>query len=102
MLKRKQTVNYVSSDGGEISENIMEVRNMGTGKFMQTAANRDYAKSWQAPGSFPWILQQPKDPIKGRPYSVRENYIRCVKGEKPYWMPTIVNTYSSDYEGERK
>ena len=60
---------------------------MSVGKFMQTAANRDYSKSWQAPGSFPWIAQQPKEPITGRAHSVRENYIRCVKGEQPYWMP---------------
>lgn len=56
-------------------------------KFMQTAANRDYSKHWQAEGSFPWIFQQPKPPIEERPISVRENYIRCVKGEEPYWMP---------------
>lgn len=56
-------------------------------RFMQTAANRDYSKHWQAEGSFPWIFQQPKPPIGERPISVRENYIRCVKGEKPYWMP---------------
>ena len=56
-------------------------------KFMQTAANRDYSKHWQAEGSFPWIFQQPKPPIEKRPISVRENYIRCVTGEEPYWMP---------------
>ena len=60
---------------------------MSTGRFMKQAAERDYSKSWQAPGTFPWMFQQPKEPITGRPYSVRENYIRCVKGEKPYWMP---------------
>lgn len=60
---------------------------MSVGRFMQTAANRDYSKSWQAEGSFPWLAQQPKEPILGRPISVRENYIRCVKGEQPYWMP---------------
>ena len=63
---------------------------MSIGKFMQTAANRDYAKEWQAPGSFPWIFQRPKAPITGRSYSVRENYIRCVKGEQPYWMPAYM------------
>ena len=63
---------------------------MSVGKFMQTAANRDYSKEWQAPGSFPWIFQRPKEPITGRPYSVRDNYIRCVKGEKPYWMPAYM------------
>lgn len=25
--------------------------------------------------------------LEKRPISVRENYIRCVKGEEPYWMP---------------
>ena len=60
---------------------------MAVGKFMQQAAQRDYSKEWQAPGSFPWIAQRPKTPITGRPISVRENYIRCVKGEEPYWMP---------------
>ena len=60
---------------------------MQVGKFMQTAANRDYSKEWQSEGSFPWIFQRSKPPIEGRPYSIRENYIRCVKGEKPYWMP---------------
>lgn len=38
---------------------------MVCGKFMQTAANRDYSKEWQAPGSFPWIFQRPKEPITG-------------------------------------
>ncbi|MDO4622775.1 MAG: uroporphyrinogen decarboxylase family protein [Eubacteriales bacterium] len=61
-----------------------------TGRFMQVAANRDYSKSWQKPGTFPWMLQQPKPPITGRPYSIKENYIRCVKGEKPFWMPAYM------------
>lgn len=61
---------------------------MNVGKFMKTAAERDYSKEWQSPGSFPWIFQRPKPPITGeRPISVRDNYIRCVKGEQPYWMP---------------
>lgn len=60
---------------------------MAVGKFMQVAANRDYSKEWQSVGSFPWVFQRPKPPIEKRPISVRENYIRCVKGEKPYWMP---------------
>ncbi len=60
---------------------------MSVGKFMERAATRDYSKSWQQPGSFPWICQQPKEPITGRQHSVRENYIRCVKGEQPWWMP---------------
>ena len=77
---------------------------MSVGKFMQTAANRDYSKSWQAPGSFPWIAQQPKEPITGRAHSVRENYIRCVKGEQPYWMPAYFyesNTVWPDAMEER-
>ena len=57
------------------------------GRFMERAANRDYSKSWQIPGKMPWLFQQPKPEIKGRPISVKDNYIRCVKGEKPYWMP---------------
>lgn len=60
---------------------------MGVSKFMETAANRDYSKSWAAIGSFPWIFQQPKPEISKREISVRDNYIRCVKGEQPYWMP---------------
>ncbi|MBF7097380.1 uroporphyrinogen decarboxylase family protein [Alkalibacter mobilis] len=58
-----------------------------TGKFMEVAANRDYSKDWQLPGTFPWMVQQPKEPIENRVASVRENYIRCVKGEEPFWMP---------------
>lgn len=30
---------------------------MSIGRFMKTAAERDYSKFWQAPGSFPWIFQ---------------------------------------------
>ncbi len=57
------------------------------GKFMDVAAKRDYSKEWQAPGSFPWIFQRPKEPIEQREISVRDNYIRCAKGQQPYWMP---------------
>ena len=60
---------------------------MSIGKFMQQASQRDYSVEWQAPGTFPWIFQRQKEPLEPKPYSVRENYIRCVKGEKPYWMP---------------
>ena len=73
---------------------------MGVGAFMKQAAERDYSREWQAPGSFPWIFQRPKfcrGQFEGcelipaaeqlNNYSVRENYIRCVKGEQPYWMP---------------
>ena len=63
---------------------------MSVGRFMQQAATRDYSKFWQAPGTFPWMFQQKKPPIEGRPCSVRENYIRCVKGEQPYWMPAYM------------
>ncbi len=55
--------------------------------FMETAANRDYSKSWQQPGTFPYLIQLPKEKIEPRAYDVRENYIRCIKGEHPYWMP---------------
>lgn len=57
------------------------------GKFMEVAANRDYSKSWQLEGTFPWIMQQVKEPIEKRVIGVKENYIRCVKGQEPYWMP---------------
>ena len=60
---------------------------MSVGRFMKRAAERDYSRFWAAPGTFPWIFQQPKPPIEGRPHSVRENYLRCVKGEQPWWMP---------------
>lgn len=60
---------------------------MSIGKFMQTAANRDYSKFWATPGTFPWRAQQPGEPILGRAYSVKDNYIRCATGNKPYWMP---------------
>jgi hypothetical protein len=46
------------------------------GRFMQIAANRDYTKWWQSEGSWPAQFQKAKAPITGRPYSVRENYIR--------------------------
>ncbi|MEG2717816.1 MAG: methyltransferase, partial [Eubacterium sp.] len=59
--------------------------NIGT--FMATAAMRDYSKSWQIPGKMPWLFQQSKPPIEKRPICVKDNYIRCVKGEQPYWMP---------------
>lgn len=57
------------------------------GKFMQYAADKDYSQFLQGKNSFPEIIQRPRAPITGRPYSVRENYERCVRGEKPYWMP---------------
>lgn len=60
---------------------------MSIGRFMKRAAERDYSKFWQSEGSFPWIAQMARPPISPRVCGVRENYIRCVKGEKPYWMP---------------
>lgn len=57
------------------------------GKYMKRASERDYSRSWAQPGTFPWLIQQPKPPISGRPVSVRDNYIRAVKGEQPYWIP---------------
>lgn len=57
------------------------------GKFMEIAANRDYSKHWQLEGTFPWMMQQKKEPMEKRVISVKDNYIRCVKGEKPFWMP---------------
>ncbi|QOV20030.1 methyltransferase [Blautia liquoris] len=62
--------------------------------FMQRAATRDYSKHWSTKGTFPWMIQQPKPKIEKRQISVRDNYIRCVKGEKPYWMPAYF--YESD------
>ena len=64
------------------------------GKFMEQAAHRDYSISWQDPATFPAIFQVKKEPITGRPISVKENYIRCLKGEKPMWMP--VYAFESD------
>ena len=57
------------------------------GRFMERAANRDYSKWWQKEGTFPWLIQRPKPPIEKRVIGVRENYMRCVTGNKPYWMP---------------
>ncbi len=57
------------------------------GKFMQTAANRDYSKWWQSEGSFPQMAQQKKPPIEGRAHSIADNYVRSATGNKPYWMP---------------
>ena len=57
------------------------------GKFMERAATRDYTKRWALEGSYPWNAQMARPPIKGRPYSVIDNYVRCVTGNQPYWMP---------------
>ena len=57
------------------------------GRFMQTAANRDYSKWWQSEGSFPHMAQQKKPPIEGRAHSIADNYVRSATGNKPYWMP---------------
>ncbi len=61
---------------------------------MQRAASRDYSRHWSIEGTFPWFIQQSKPEIQNREISVRENYLRCVKGEKPYWMPAYF--YESD------
>ncbi|MCD8363470.1 MAG: methyltransferase [Lachnospiraceae bacterium] len=63
---------------------------MAVGKFMKQAAERDYSKEWQKPGTFPWIFQRPKEPIEERPISVCDNYVRCVTGKQPYWMPAYM------------
>jgi len=55
--------------------------------MMERANTRDYTKWWQKPGTFPYASQQPKPAMDPRPHSVVENYIRCVRGEKPWWMP---------------
>ena len=65
------------------------------GRFMERARTRDYTQWWQREGTFPWMMQQVKPKIEGRPYSVRENYIRCVKGEQPYWMPVYGFEYNT-------
>ena len=46
-------------------------------------------KSRQREGTFPWIMQQPPRPLypSDRPVTARENYLRVLKGETPYWMP---------------
>ena len=60
---------------------------MSVGKIHADSRKQRLFKKLAGAGSFPWIAQQPKEPITGRAHSVRENYIRCVKGEQPYWMP---------------
>ena len=60
---------------------------MAVSRFMERAATRDYSKDWVIPGTFPWMVQQARPPIGERAYNVLENYNRCVRGEKPYWMP---------------
>lgn len=57
------------------------------GQYMERAATRDYTKDWAIEGSYPWLCQRPKPPVSGRPVTLKENYIRCVKGQQPYWMP---------------
>ncbi len=60
---------------------------MSVGKYMKQAAERDYSQWWQMRGTFPWMAQQPKAPIEKRVIGVRENYVRCITGQQPYWMP---------------
>ena len=52
----------------------------------------DYDKippSKQPEGTFPWMLQQAPRPLYpgNRPVTARENYLKVLKGETPYWMP---------------
>jgi len=60
---------------------------MAVSKFMEQAATRDYSKNWAIQGTYPWLFQQPKPKIEGRPIGVLDNYRRCVLGQEPYWMP---------------
>ena len=60
---------------------------MAISRFMERASTRDYSQTWTLPGTFPYMFQMPKPPIEGRAHSVLENYVRCVRGEKPFWMP---------------
>jgi hypothetical protein len=49
-------------------------------------AEKEYV--WkQNPGTFPWFLQQAKEPLPKREISYAENYRRTVVGETPMWMP---------------
>ena len=45
--------------------------------------------SRQRPGTFPYMVQQPPRPLypEDRPVTPRENYLRVLRGELPYWMP---------------
>ena len=45
--------------------------------------------SKQPEGTFPWMLQQAPRPLYpgDRPVTARENYMKVIKGETPYWMP---------------
>ncbi len=55
--------------------------------FIDQAANRDYSKHWTVPGTYPAMMQAQQPEIPKRVCSVVDNYIRCVKGNKPFWMP---------------
>ncbi len=45
--------------------------------------------SRQPVGSFPWMMQQPPKALYpgNRPVTAKENYLKVLKGETPYWMP---------------
>ncbi len=45
--------------------------------------------SRQPEGTFPWMMQQPPRPLYpgDRPVTAKENYLRVLRGETPYWMP---------------
>jgi len=57
-------------------------------EFMKQAAERDYSRHWQTPGTYPAIMQAPKGPARsnGR-ISPAENYLRCIENRSPEWMP---------------
>ena len=40
---------------------------MAVGQFMKRAAERDYSKFWAEEGSFPWLFQQAKAALEGKP-----------------------------------
>jgi len=60
---------------------------MAVSRFMETAASRDYSKFWAQEHTFPWMIQQKKAPLPKRDADTRENYLRTVKGEKPFFIP---------------
>ncbi|MBR3276521.1 MAG: methyltransferase [Eubacterium sp.] len=65
------------------------------GQYMQRAATRDYTKWWQKERTFPWFCQQVKPPLGDRPGNVVDNYLRCVYGKQPFWMPAYGWEYNT-------
>ncbi|HHU30779.1 MAG: hypothetical protein QM368_09615 [Bacillota bacterium] len=47
----------------------------------------EFPSSRQCKGSFPWLLQQPPEPLGERPVTPRENQRLVFTGQTPYWMP---------------